>query len=147
MHLRSENAPLCGRDHLSYRSYFFPVKVCVSSFNSGPILVAILDAIFFSWWMWTSGEVTDVHMKPLLHKRISYNSLVCIYQKKKIAPKPCSKNRSIGFMWRQRDENWLNWSPRTFYQSNDGNKKCVSCYLAECYRWGSLRTVQLARIE
>ena len=33
MHLRSENAPLCGRDHLSYRSYFFPVKVsCVLSF-------------------------------------------------------------------------------------------------------------------
>ncbi|XP_046843553.1 splicing factor 3B subunit 3-like [Xenia sp. Carnegie-2017] len=26
MHLRSENAPLCGRDHLSYRSYFLPVK-------------------------------------------------------------------------------------------------------------------------
>ena len=30
MHLRSENAPLCGRDHLSYRSYFFPVKVSFS---------------------------------------------------------------------------------------------------------------------
>ncbi|XP_026816717.1 splicing factor 3B subunit 3-like [Rhopalosiphum maidis] len=29
MHMRSENPPLCGRDHLSYRSYYFPVKnVC-----------------------------------------------------------------------------------------------------------------------
>ncbi|XP_065160888.1 splicing factor 3B subunit 3 isoform X2 [Atheta coriaria] len=26
MHMRSENAPLCGRDHLSFRSYYFPVK-------------------------------------------------------------------------------------------------------------------------
>lgn len=27
MHMRNENPPLCGRDHLSYRSYYFPVKV------------------------------------------------------------------------------------------------------------------------
>ncbi|OXA64014.1 splicing factor 3B subunit 3 isoform X1 [Folsomia candida] len=26
MHMRSENSPLCGRDHLSYRSYYFPVR-------------------------------------------------------------------------------------------------------------------------
>jgi len=26
MHLRQENPPLCGRDHLSYRSYYYPVK-------------------------------------------------------------------------------------------------------------------------
>uniref|UniRef100_A0A7S0MRB0 RSE1/DDB1/CPSF1 C-terminal domain-containing protein n=1 Tax=Pyramimonas obovata TaxID=1411642 RepID=A0A7S0MRB0_9CHLO len=26
MHLRQENAPLCGRDHMAYRSYYFPVK-------------------------------------------------------------------------------------------------------------------------
>jgi len=26
MHLRQENPPLCGRDHLSFRSYYFPVK-------------------------------------------------------------------------------------------------------------------------
>ncbi|XP_063951441.1 splicing factor 3B subunit 3-like [Lytechinus pictus] len=26
MHMRSEYAPLCGRDHLSYRSYYYPVK-------------------------------------------------------------------------------------------------------------------------
>ena len=26
MHMRSENAPLCGRDHLAYRSVYFPVK-------------------------------------------------------------------------------------------------------------------------
>lgn len=27
MHMRSENPPLCGRDHLSFRSYYYPVKV------------------------------------------------------------------------------------------------------------------------
>ncbi|XP_068246982.1 splicing factor 3B subunit 3 [Palaemon carinicauda] len=26
MHMRTEHPPLCGRDHLSFRSYFFPVK-------------------------------------------------------------------------------------------------------------------------
>jgi splicing factor 3B subunit 3 len=26
MHLRQENPPLCGRDHLAFRSYYFPVK-------------------------------------------------------------------------------------------------------------------------
>lgn len=26
MHMRSELPPLCGRDHLAYRSYYFPVK-------------------------------------------------------------------------------------------------------------------------
>lgn len=28
MHMRNESAPLCGRDHLSYRSYYYPIKVC-----------------------------------------------------------------------------------------------------------------------
>ncbi|CAG2252578.1 splicing factor 3B subunit 3-like [Mytilus galloprovincialis] len=26
MYMRSENPPLCGRDHLSFRSYYFPIK-------------------------------------------------------------------------------------------------------------------------
>ena len=26
MHLRQEHAPLCGRDHLAFRSAYFPVK-------------------------------------------------------------------------------------------------------------------------
>ena len=26
MHMRSEMAPLCGRDHLAFRSYYFPVR-------------------------------------------------------------------------------------------------------------------------
>ncbi|KAG1692941.1 Splicing factor 3B subunit 3 [Nymphon striatum] len=26
MHMRSENTPLCGREHISYRSYYYPVK-------------------------------------------------------------------------------------------------------------------------
>lgn len=29
MHMRSEFPPLCGRDHLSFRSYYFPVKVAI----------------------------------------------------------------------------------------------------------------------
>ena len=29
MHLRSEHPPLCGRDHLAFRSFYFPVKVVV----------------------------------------------------------------------------------------------------------------------
>lgn len=29
MHMRSENSPLCGRDHLSFRSYYFPVKAVI----------------------------------------------------------------------------------------------------------------------
>jgi splicing factor 3B subunit 3 len=27
MHMRQENPPLCGRDHLTFRSFYFPVKV------------------------------------------------------------------------------------------------------------------------
>uniref|UniRef100_A0A1I7YY68 CPSF_A domain-containing protein n=1 Tax=Steinernema glaseri TaxID=37863 RepID=A0A1I7YY68_9BILA len=29
MHMRVENPPLCGRDHLSYRSFYAPVKFVV----------------------------------------------------------------------------------------------------------------------
>jgi len=29
MHMRQENTPLCGRDHLAFRSYYFPVKDCI----------------------------------------------------------------------------------------------------------------------
>jgi len=29
MHLRQENTPLCGHDHLAFRSYYFPVKDCI----------------------------------------------------------------------------------------------------------------------
>lgn len=29
MHLRQEATPLCGRDHLAYKSYYFPVKDCI----------------------------------------------------------------------------------------------------------------------
>lgn len=31
MHMRSENPPLCGRDHLSFRSYYYPVKVSINT--------------------------------------------------------------------------------------------------------------------
>ena len=26
--MRVEYPPLCGRDHLAYRSFYFPIKVC-----------------------------------------------------------------------------------------------------------------------
>mmetsp|Transcript_2281 Transcript_2281/g.5207 ORF Transcript_2281/g.5207 Transcript_2281/m.5207 type:complete len:1210 (+) Transcript_2281:84-3713(+) len=29
MHLRQENPPLCGRDHLAFRSYYTPAKECI----------------------------------------------------------------------------------------------------------------------
>ncbi|KAG9716588.1 hypothetical protein KCU73_g15600, partial [Aureobasidium melanogenum] len=28
-HLRTEDPPICGRDHLMYRSYYIPVKGCI----------------------------------------------------------------------------------------------------------------------
>ena len=42
MHLRGENAPICGRDHLAFRSYYSPVKNVVDgdlceTFNALPI--------------------------------------------------------------------------------------------------------------
>lgn len=30
MHLRQEHPPLCGRDHLAYRSFYFPCKVRIA---------------------------------------------------------------------------------------------------------------------
>lgn len=38
MHMRSENSPLCGRDHLSFRSYYYPVKVCTHLLHYWKIL-------------------------------------------------------------------------------------------------------------
>lgn len=29
MHMRQDHPPLCGRDHMAYRSAYFPVKVCL----------------------------------------------------------------------------------------------------------------------
>ena len=46
--MRAENPPLCGRDHLSYRSYYFPVKHVIDGkqvisylFTGGPHLVRL----------------------------------------------------------------------------------------------------------
>lgn len=44
MHMRNENPPLCGRDHLSYRSYYYPVKVSTELLAS--IDVGILRYFF-----------------------------------------------------------------------------------------------------
>lgn len=34
MHMRNENPPLCGRDHMSYRSYYYPIKVSMLFLSS-----------------------------------------------------------------------------------------------------------------
>lgn len=51
MHMRSEFPPLCGRDHLSFRSYYFPVKVglhvCVSCHL---ICESLSDVQFMESW-------------------------------------------------------------------------------------------------
>lgn len=44
MHMRSEFPPLCGRDHLSFRSYYFPVKV--STRTGKPLSFSVLQAAF-----------------------------------------------------------------------------------------------------
>lgn len=35
MHLRQEHPPLCGRDHMAYRSAYFPVKVLCTVTDCG----------------------------------------------------------------------------------------------------------------
>ncbi len=51
MHLRQENPPLCGRDHLSYRSYYTPVKVPIHSISlsiSSSFYLSIITRCCFS---------------------------------------------------------------------------------------------------
>lgn len=40
--MRSEFPPLCGRDHLSFRSYYFPVKVGVRCVCSSPLCSSVI---------------------------------------------------------------------------------------------------------
>jgi hypothetical protein len=42
MHMRTELPPLCGRDHLAYRSFYFPCKVQRPTFFSLAFLVRLL---------------------------------------------------------------------------------------------------------
>lgn len=64
MHMRSEFPPLCGRDHLSFRSYYFPVKVSSSS---------------SSWYQSSNTKVLafqDEHeITQLLHVKLISHSL------------------------------------------------------------------------
>jgi splicing factor 3B subunit 3 len=47
MHMRQENPPLCGRDHLHYRSYYFPVKVLqFNHFRSSSVHIIIIIIIY-----------------------------------------------------------------------------------------------------
>lgn len=51
MHMRNENPPLCGRDHLSYRSYYYPVKVCVFMFISSKFLLSLFLFLLISIYL------------------------------------------------------------------------------------------------
>ncbi len=50
MQMRSELPPLCGREHLSYRSYYFPVKVQYISYR---YIYIYIYSIFFSIYVKT----------------------------------------------------------------------------------------------
>lgn len=57
MHMRSENPPLCGRDHLSYRSYYFPVKV--SNLKIYTMLHLNIDTLIFYFQNVCDGDLCE----------------------------------------------------------------------------------------
>ena len=48
MYMRTELPPLCGRDHLSFRSYYYPVRVSQHCFIYASVcaIVAAGDIVF-----------------------------------------------------------------------------------------------------
>ncbi len=46
MHMRSEHPPLCGRDHLAFRSYYFPIKVSDARAEARPVVSLRLNSQF-----------------------------------------------------------------------------------------------------
>lgn len=72
MHMRNENPPLCGRDHLSYRSYYYPVKVNSNFFN--PFLTnQFITIVFFQFsldrTLWMVIYVNSLHRSIQQNKR------------------------------------------------------------------------------
>ena len=67
MHLRSENPPLCGRDHLAFRSFYFPVKV-----------FTLLAYLIFS-----SFVIYDFLYSRMLLMEISVNNLTLLIPRNK----------------------------------------------------------------
>jgi len=55
MHVRQENNPLCGRDHLAYRSFYFPVKVR----RTGVLMRSIDRELTLSLSRGTEQDVVD----------------------------------------------------------------------------------------
>lgn len=55
MHVRQENNPLCGRDHLAYRSFYFPVKVR----HTGVLMRSIDRELTLSLSRGTEQDVVD----------------------------------------------------------------------------------------
>ena len=72
--MRAENAPLCGRDHLAFRSYYYPVKVSASPYCDRlnicpflihvPVKVAYCDVYF-----------SDASLVPVAKAGADYSSL------------------------------------------------------------------------
>lgn len=47
--MRSEFPPLCGRDHLSFRSYYFPVKVGPGGCCPGGVVPGVWSTCVLTW--------------------------------------------------------------------------------------------------
>lgn len=88
MHLRQEHPPLCGRDHMAYRSAYFPVKV------------------IFSWTFFIvyRSAYSVMPVKPLLTKSDSIRNTGCALVKASQPMDPCCFRNwllpfSLGWYW------------------------------------------------
>lgn len=64
MHMRNENPPLCGRDHLSYRSYYYPVKVnshLFIPFLTNQFITIVFFQFSFDRTLWMVIYVNSLH--------------------------------------------------------------------------------------
>lgn len=69
MHMRNENPPLCGRDHLSFRSYYFPVKVGVLLYCMFEVLGNKYEVNIF--------KTSHANKKYIVIKIIKYCEMFC----------------------------------------------------------------------
>ena len=50
MHMRQDHPPLCGRDHMAYRSAYFPVKVYLINIMLFIVFMKLLESVFCNLW-------------------------------------------------------------------------------------------------
>lgn len=67
MHMRVEYPPLCGRDHLAYRSYYFPVKVYLLTFEIKSQPCIRFCVIFFSGHIFPKLHLNNFYKHILKH--------------------------------------------------------------------------------